>query len=123
MYFKGLLAEKGVRYQPQKSEYEVRSIRKYRLVPSKRLIARLGLTAFDRPAPLSEDVLVPQTVRIYTRQHVGAPAAPCVGVGEHVAKGQLIGHISAEALGAAIHSSIDGVVSAVTHDYIEVRSV
>ena len=123
MYFKGLLAEKGVRYQPQKSEYEARSIRKYRLVPSKRLIARLGLTAFDRPAPLSENVLVPQTVHIYTRQHVGAPAAPCVGVGEHVAKGQLIGHIPAEALGAAIHSSIDGVVSAVTQDYIEVRSV
>lgn len=59
----------------------------------------------------------------YTRQHVGAPAMPCVSVGEHVVKGQVIGQIPADALGAAIHSSIDGTVSDVTQDYIEVRSV
>ena len=84
LYFKGLLAEKGVRYQPQKSTYEARAVRKYRLVPSKRLIARLGLSAFDVAAPLCDETVVPQTVRIYTRQHVGAPAMPCVSVGEHV---------------------------------------
>ena len=123
LYFKGLLAEKGVRYQPQKSTYEARAVRKYRLVPSKRLIARLGLSAFDVAAPLCDETVVPQTVRIYTRQHVGAPAMPCVSVGEHVVKGQLIGKIPADALGAAIHSSIDGTVSDVTQDYIEVRSV
>lgn len=123
LYFKGLLAEKGVRYQPQKSEYEARSVRKYRLVPSKRLIARLGLSAFDVAAPLCDETIVPQTVRIYTRQHVGAPAVPCVNIGEHVMKGQLIGQIPTEALGAAIHSSIDGTISDVTQDYIEVRSV
>lgn len=123
LYFKGLLAEKGVRYQPQKQEYEARGVRKYRLVPSKRLIARLGLSAFDLAAPLSEESVTPQTVRIYTRQHVGAPAVPCVNVGERVAKGQMIGQIPENALGAAIHSSIDGTVSDVTMDYVEVRSV
>lgn len=123
LYFKSLLAEKGVRYQPQKQEYEARGVRKYRLVPSKRLIARLGLSAFDVAAPLCDETVVPQTVRIYTRQHVGAPAMPCVSVGEHVVKGQVIGQIPADALGAAIHSSIDGTVSDVTQDYIEVRSV
>ena len=123
LYFKGLLAEQGVRYQPKKSTYEARAVRKYRLVPSKRLIARLGLSAFDVAAPLCDETVVPQTVRIYTRQHVGAPAMPCVSVGEHVVKGQVIGQIPADALGAAIHSSIDGTVSDVTQDYIEVRSV
>lgn len=123
LYFKGLLAEQGVRYQPKKSTYEARAVRKYRLVPSKRLIARLGLSAFDVAAPLCDETVVPQTVRIYTRQHVGAPAMPCVSVGEHVVKSQVIGQIPADALGAAIHSSIDGTVSDVTQDYIEVRSV
>lgn len=122
LYFKEKLAEQNIRYKPDKETFEARSIREYRLVPSKRLIARLGLRDFDRPAPMEEQAgPVPQTVRIATRQHVGAPAAPAVSPGQQVEAGQLIGSIPADSLGAAIHASISGTVSEVTADYIEIR--
>ena len=122
LYFKDKLAAQNIRYKPDKDTFEARSVRDYRLVPSKRLIARLGLRDFDRPAPMEEQAgPVPQTVRIATRQHVGAPAAPAVSPGQQVEAGQLIGSIPADSLGAAIHASISGTVSQVTADYIEIR--
>lgn len=123
LYFKGLLAQENLRYKPEKNEFEARSMRKYRQVSSKRLIARLGLSAFDQAAPMSELTVVPQVVHILTRQHVGAPAQACVSVGDTVQKGQMIGVVPTDQLGAAIHSSINGTVTAVHADYIEVRSV
>ena len=122
LYFKGLLQEAGIKYKPEKTEFEARSVRSFRKVPSKRLIARLGLHDFDAPAPMSEDIkFTPDVIRVSTRQHVGAPAAPIVTVGQQVEAGQKIGDIPEGALGAAIHTSIRGTVSEVTADYIEIR--
>lgn len=121
LYFKEKLAEQNLRYKPEKTEFEARSIRPYRLVPSKRLVARLGLKNFDLPAPMADAGLMPQTVRIMTRQHVGAPAAPVVTAGQQVQAGQMIGRIPDNSLGAAIHASISGTVSEVTDSYIEIR--
>lgn len=121
MSIKVMLAKDNIRYQRTQEHFSARSVREYRLVPSKRLIARLGLRDFDRPAPLSEITLTPEVVRISTRQHVGAPAQPMVSVGQHVEAGQMIGSIPADSLGAAIHASVSGSVITVTPDYIEIR--
>jgi len=121
LYFKEKLAEQKIKYKPDKTEFEARPVREYRLVPSKRLIARLGLKSFDLPAPMTDIEFKPEMIRVSTAQHVGAPASPIVSVGQQVHAGQMIGEIPAESLGAAIHSSIDGTVSEVTADYIEIR--
>ena len=63
----------------------------------------------------------PQTVRIATRQHVGASAQPIVSQGQTVQSGQMIGRIPENSLGAAIHASISGTVTQVTEGYIEIR--
>ena len=49
LYFKEKLAEQKIKYKPEKTEFEPRSIRPYRLVPSKRLIARTGTSRFRSP--------------------------------------------------------------------------
>lgn len=121
VHYKNLLAQQKVRYSPVKDEYKARSTRDFRLVPSKRLVARLGLKDFDRPAPMTDAGIVPQTVRIATSQHVGAPAVPVVTTGQAVTAGQLIGRIPENSLGAAIHASITGTVTEVTDGYIEIR--
>lgn len=121
LYFKGKLAEQNIKYKPEKTEFEPRAIREFRLVPSKRLIARIGLRDFDLPAPMREMEFEPQVIRIATRQHVGAPASPTVSVGQQVQTGQMIGMVPEGNLGAAVHSSINGTVSEVTADYIEIR--
>lgn len=121
LYFKDMLAEQKIKYKPEKTEYKARSMREYRLVPSKRLIVRLWLRDFDLPAPMTDVTFAPDMIRVSTRQHVGAPAQPMVSTGQQVAAGQMIGCIPEGSLGACIHSSIDGTVSDVTPDYIEIR--
>lgn len=121
LHYKTLLAQEKIRYTTDKTEFEARRARDWRLVPSKRLVARLGLKDFDRPAPMTDAGLVPQTVRIATQQHVGAPAVPVVSPGQAVQAGQMIGKIPEGSLGAAVHASITGTVTAVTDGYIEIR--
>lgn len=120
-YIKQRLVEKNIRFKPAKKEFAARSNREYRLIPSKRLIARLGLHDFDKPAPMSEITINPEIVHIAKSQHVGAPAIPIVSVGDHVNVGQLIGKIPQDSLGAAIHASISGTVVEIENAYIVIR--
>ena len=92
-------------------------------MPSKRLIARLGLKAFDKPAPVTTVTLMPSEVKIPLSQHVGAPCTPLVKAGDTVNVGQMIGQIPEKALGAPIHASIPGQVTEVTDKYIAIRRV
>lgn len=121
VYFKEKLAVENIRYKPTQTEYDARKTREYRLVPSKRLVARLGLRDFDKPAPLTEVTVNPEVVAIATRQHVGAPAISTVQLGEHVQAGQQIGNIPKDSLGAAIHASISGTIVENGNDFIIIR--
>lgn len=115
------LAAKKLRYQPSSVPPLARDVREYRQVPSKRLIARLGLSEFDAPAPLIQRKWENSQIVIRTSQHIGAPAVPSVKVGNYVCRGQLIGGIPEGSLGATIHSSVDGTVSEVRKDAIVIE--
>ena len=52
------------------------------------------------------------------RQHIGAAAVPLVRVGELVQRGQLLAEIPPDALGARLHASISGTVSALSSQSI-----
>ncbi|EEJ0305771.1 cobalamin reductase PduS, partial [Salmonella enterica subsp. enterica] len=93
---------------------------KYRLVPVKRLIAKLGLSPWYQEAPLVEEEPSVEKVTLQLRQHIGASAVPTVAVGERVTRGQCVADVPAGALGAPIHASIDGVVSAISEQAITV---
>ena len=56
-----------------------------------------------------EDMPAPAVVEIPLSQHIGAPCAPAVKVGDLVLRGQLIG-AAAEGLGCPVHSSVSGTV-------------
>lgn len=121
LYFKQQLMEKNIRYKASKDNFEVRQAREYRLIPSKRLIARLGLREFDKPAPLTNITVEPETVCIATQQHVGAPAISNVVIGDYVKAGDLIGNIKEGSLGATIHASISGIVTEIEKNFITIR--
>lgn len=123
MFRDELMAQK-IKFEPDKDkEYKARDARSYRLVPSKRLIARLGLKKFDQPAPVVTDPVQPAEVRIQLGQHVGAPCTPIVKTGDNVSAGQMIGQIPEKALGAPVHASVSGQVTEVTDKYIAIRRV
>lgn len=90
-------------------------------LPVKRLIARLGIDAYDVPAPMQEELLETQQVRILLRQGVGAPSVPTVTEGQRVERGAVIADIAEKKLGVKMHASISGVVTKVTDSYIELR--
>lgn len=93
---------------------------KYRLIPVKRLITKLGLSDWYRDAPLSEaDYTTDETI-LLLRQHIGASAIPCVQKGERVVRGQCVADVPEGALGAPVHASIDGLVSEITGQSITV---
>jgi len=58
------------------------------------------------------DIPVPSQLVLPITQHVGDPAQPVVGIGEHVLKGQLIAEPD-ETLGAPVHASSSGKVIAI----------
>jgi len=119
--FKRKSAEAGLRYQPSGGPYAARESRRFRLVPSKRLIARLGLQEFDRPAPWEPEAPEPEEVHIATLQNVGVPARPVVHMGQRVVKGEVIGEAETGGLSVPIHASISGVVAAFDDSGIVLR--
>lgn len=84
-----------------------------RRVPIGRLIRKLGLSQFNNLGPLIEPATPPRRVEIPLQQHIGTPAQPTVTVGDRVAVGNVIGRPPADKLGAVIHASISGRVTAI----------
>lgn len=92
----------------------------HRLVPVSRLITRLGIAAYNKPAPLDESPCLPSEVILLLRQHVGAPAKPVVAVSDQVRTGDLVADLSMDVLGARLHASIDGRVTEITDQFIRI---
>ncbi|VGP52587.1 Electron transport complex subunit RsxC [Klebsiella quasipneumoniae subsp. similipneumoniae] len=117
------MLKRELRAQNQRYEgplYPADEMAKYRLVPVKRLIAKLGLSPWYQEAPLVEDQPSVEKVTLQLRQHIGASAVPNVAVGERVTRGQCVADIPAGALGAPVHASIDGVVTTISEQAITV---
>ncbi len=121
LYYMTKLREEGIKHTP-KTSFTADPMRPYRQIPSGRLIARLGLKKYNRPAPLTDEVLSVDTVAISLHDHVGAPAVPSVSPGEAVKKGQCIADVPEGSLGAPVHASIDGVIESVTDTHIFIRA-
>ncbi|WP_088224650.1 hypothetical protein [Desulfosporosinus sp. FKB] len=84
------------------------------MIPTKRLVARLGISAYDVKAPLSEQEVWASEVKLFFSQRLGAPAQAVVKAGDNVVKGDLIAVIPEGAgLGANLRASILGQVSRV----------
>ncbi|MBQ2803041.1 MAG: NADH-quinone oxidoreductase subunit J, partial [Lachnospiraceae bacterium] len=100
----------------------VKESREYRKVPEGRLLARLGLGKYDKPAPLDDMIKETMEVKIRLLQHIGAPAVACVKEGEQVQCGDLIAK-AAEGLSVNIHASVSGTVQEVTKEAILIKKV
>ena len=89
------------------------AMREYRRIPVPRLAARLGLDAYMHLETPFLGELSPREVVIPLRQHIGAACVPLVKPGAMVAKGDCIGDIPPNSLGARVHAGISGRVEEV----------
>lgn len=106
------LQKQGVKYDGVLSKED--PLWQSRMVPSKQMARRIGLKDYYYlEAPLAEGTLEFDRVQIPLKQHVGAPSEPVVKPGDAVNRGDLIAKIREGHLGANIHASISGTVTAV----------
>lgn len=118
---KRALMQEGVRWDAQGRKPVVHPFRGTRYVPTSRLMQRLDVVKYDTHPGLIKG-FAPQVVEIALKQHIGAPAACLVAVGDRVAQGDLIGEIPDKALGARVHASIEGTVTSVADGKVVIRA-
>jgi Na+-translocating ferredoxin:NAD+ oxidoreductase RnfC subunit len=104
-------AARGLRVAPLPGLGRPHPLREARKIPVPRMVQRLGLTAWDVPAPWSQVAPEPARVRLLLKQHVGVPAQPVVAEGQVVDRGEVIAAVPEGKLGVPIHASIAGRVA------------
>ena len=105
------LRKAGIKPQPP-PEPVVNPDRPLRQVPMSRLTSRIGLKKYNKSAPIIEAVPDFKKVTVLLSQHVGNPSVPIVKKGDEVHEKQLIAN-AGEGLSVALHSPVNGVVTAV----------
>lgn len=103
------LAKQGFRKAPG-GEGKPHAQRGLRKIPMKRLVSRLGLESYRKPAPLSGRKFESDHVLLELKQHVGVPCYPVVEEGVRVEVGQVVAEVPEGQLGSRIHASITGTV-------------
>ncbi|MGD0382758.1 MAG: 4Fe-4S dicluster domain-containing protein [Thermoguttaceae bacterium] len=105
-------------FNPRRPEWHMAN----RKAPMVRLMNKLGLTQFRNVGPLKDTLLAADKVGIKLKQHIGALCECVVQVGDRVKKNQLVGRPPVvngkPALGAPVHASIDGVVTAIAEGIV-----
>lgn len=117
--YKAGLRKAGIK-PPAVSAGPVSQAREYRRAPEERLLARLGLVQYDKPAPLDDALRDTNEVKLLLSQHIGAPAQPIVQEGDAVQAGDAVAQ-AASGLSVYIHASKSGRVTEVSDKYIVIR--
>lgn len=109
----------GIKFE-QTKPVRVHPMKEYRRVPQTQLRQRLQVERYESATPYTTSRPEPATARILTKQHAGAPAQPVVVKGDKVKRGEPVAEMAQGALGATVHASIGGTVTAVTPEYVEI---
>ncbi|MBR5309242.1 MAG: SLBB domain-containing protein [Clostridia bacterium] len=118
---KGKLRAGGVMPPKGLEADKVDSMREYKKVPMSRLIARLGLSKYDVPAPIVDTEVTSKTLKIMLSQSIGAPSVACVSVGDTVKTGDVVGSYDEAKLGTAVHSPVNGKVREVNDKFVVIE--
>ncbi|QGP93253.1 Electron transport complex subunit RsxC [Neomoorella glycerini] len=109
---KAELQQKGFRPGPWQATIPS-LFREGRQVPTKSLINRLGLKEYyARPVTFREGNIRVNLVHLPLRQSAGVAPRPVVKVGDRVERGDLLARIENDTLGASLHASIKGTITA-----------
>jgi len=119
---KGILGKQGIRNSLNRQPEHAAPFRETKRYPVAKLIRQLGLSKYDVPAPMDGEYLDFKRVTLPLRQNVGAPGEPVVKVGDSVKKGDRVAKIPEGKLGANLHASISGKVTAVTEQSITIQA-
>ena len=120
--YKSQLKPNGIRFEKLSAPEKVREERTWRQVPMTRLIGRLDIEKYNINAPLCEDDITVNKVKIPLSQSIGAPSVPCVAIGDKVNVGDVIAKEATDALSLPLHSSICGTITDITEKFIVISN-
>ncbi|MEJ5350215.1 MAG: 4Fe-4S dicluster domain-containing protein [Melioribacteraceae bacterium] len=118
---KDYMRKAGIKYE-QKKPVTVHPMKEGRRVPINMLMKKLDLLNYNHHTPFTKEKPKPKQVKILLKQHAGAPATPVVKEGDLVNKGDLIGEVDKNKLGAKIHASISGKIQSVNQEFVIISS-
>jgi len=122
-HIKDELARLGIENLHKRDELTVNEFRQFRKVPVSRLKKRLEIDKYNSPTPMSDFNMEVESIKVYLSQNVGAPSVPVLKEGAQVRRGDLIADIPEGKIGAKIHSSIDGRISMIGPDNIDIKKI
>lgn len=118
---KDYMRKAGIKYK-QIKPVSVHPMKEGRRVPINMLMKKLDLLNYYNHTPFTKEKPKPKQVKILLKQHAGAPAIPVVREGDFVNKGDLIGNVDENKLGAKIHASISGKIQSVNQEFVIISS-
>ncbi|HSD67165.1 MAG TPA: 4Fe-4S dicluster domain-containing protein [Vicinamibacteria bacterium] len=110
---KPVAREKGLFFTGRPEGVKPHPLADQRRIPTRRLMAKLGIAGFRNEGPLEDRLPPPSRVVLLLKQHAGEPARPVVRPGEKVREGDVVAAPAEGALGARIHASIAGTVRSI----------
>ncbi|MCT4509098.1 MAG: SLBB domain-containing protein [Tepidibacter sp.] len=123
-FLKGQLSSQGIKNPNKNIPSKINTFREYRKFPVNKLKSRLEIEKYDLDAPITnENIKDFKRVVMDLSQHIGVKVEPVVKIGDQVHKGQLIGDILENKLGAKLHASIDGFIEDINEKSIVISKL
>ncbi len=107
--YKAVLAKNGMRFVT-KRPVEVTEEREYRMIPSEKWAATLGVARYDRVAQYLGEITDFSRLEIQLGRHIGAPSIPTVTDGALVRRGEIVAEAQ-DGLSIPQHAPMDGRVT------------
>lgn len=120
-HIKERLIAGGLKSPHRRRDFSAREPYSYRKFPIPQLLKKICISKYDSKLDYRGEAEV-SMVRIPLTRHTGAPANAVVKTGDAVKRGDVIGDIPDDKLGARYHASISGRVAAVGGGYVEIVS-
>ncbi len=119
--FKGILAKNKIRYVAN-VDVEPAEEREYRMLPSDRWMAVLGVSKYDKVGEYVGEDYSFKKVTIMMSAHIGAPSVPAVSAGDRVNIGDVVAECG-NGLSLPQHASVNGKVLSVDDKKIVIGRV
>jgi Na+-translocating ferredoxin:NAD+ oxidoreductase RnfC subunit len=114
------LVKKGVKNPHTRNQLTQNSQFENRKVAIPMLLKKLDLTKYDVELPYVEGVQPVRKVRISLNKHAGRPALPKAQMGQKVKMCDIIASTPEDVLETVYHASIDGKITDVNNEWIEI---
>lgn len=118
--YQKLLKSRGIKNPHRNRDVSVLPELEYRKVPMPTVIKKLDLTDYEQAVPFTGYKEV-ERVRIPLNGHAGSPARPTVSPGNKVKRGDIVGEPPPDQAGAVCHASIEGRVTDIAPEWIEIQ--